>query len=132
MLKIELLSQAGHTGMKHVIAVAYGEKCSRVICADHGPIHSILGSGKVYVLHKTHGGDKIITTFFHSEAILTVRDNLVSVFAGRIVEAQEDMMNKVQEKLLDDLWLQFIRNRERAFEQYDWVKDNPETLKTID
>ena len=130
MLKVEALTHSGFLSIKHVVAAACGPNGSIVICNDHKPMTSCIGSGKISLLC-IQDKIKIIKHFYHTEAVLSVEDNIINIICGKFTELSNDMSSNVQDKLYNAPWKKFILNREKRFSLNTWIDIDPHIFKTL-
>ena len=130
LIRVELICSTGQVSLKNVRAVAFGDLASRVLCPDFGKTERSLGSGKLYVLcdvEKT----KLIRCFYHTSGVLSGSENVVSILAGKISELKEEMVGKVQIKLITSEFGQFLSKRNEGLDRVTWLEDSKELFESL-
>jgi hypothetical protein len=129
MLRLEFDSHNGFLTIKNVISIACGKGSSRLICIDHKPTKIFISSGKMYVLHLADRA-RIVQKFYHTEGVLTVEEGgTVSFVAGRIYERKDEQKHKLQTKLENQTWKEFMSERTEHFDKPCWLDENNNPFK---
>lgn len=119
MFKVELKSQNLTTTFRNTIAVFYH---NGAIYENFGPCAHVLPAGWIYIMHE-HDKREIVNSFLHIEGILSGKNNVLTLFSGRILQTTGDLINKVQDKLHNEHWKEFIDKRLHMLDNKGWFGD---------
>lgn len=116
MFKVELKSQNLTMTFRNTIAVFYHNGS---IYENFGPCAHILPAGWIYIVHE-HDKREIVNSFLHIEAVLSGKNNVLTLFSGRILQTTGDLVNRVQDKLYNEAWKEFMAKRLGSLETKGW------------
>jgi hypothetical protein len=131
LLKLNIYTHNEHNAVNNVLLIAYGHNSSRIITLNRRNAVDVIPSGLIYLVQKQETV-RSMSILKHSEAIIKVQDNIVSLFTGFTCPADKTEKIKIQAKLDDKIWKDFIIARHNMQVPAEWIESNPTSLINFD
>ena len=131
MLKLNIYTHNEHNTLNNILLIAYGQNSSRIITLNRRNAVDVIPSGLVYLVQKQETL-RSMSILKHGEAIIKVQDNIVSLFTTFTCPADKSEKIKIQAKLDDKIWKDFIISRHNTQVPAKWIASNPTSLINFD